>query len=310
LFRSIATGAGEAFYYPAANALIGEHHRKSRARAMAIHQTANYTGVVVSGFLAAWIGQTWGWRASFFVFGSAGVLWAVLVAWRLKDAPRSSGPASPRVPLQEVCSVVFRKPTVILLALAFGGMVFVHIGYLTWMPTFLRERFELSLSNSGFSSMFYHHLLAYVGVLFGGWLSDRLAPRRKRVRMEIEFAGLLLGAPFIFWMGSAASLTLTYMALAGFGFFRGLYDSNLMAAAFDVIPPRYRASATGLILSIGFIIGSAAPLVLGAMKSSLGLGFGLSSLGAVYLFSAGLVLLAMSCSFHRDFHHEPSADNP
>ena len=308
VFRSIATGAGEAFYYPAANALIGEYHHQSRARAMAIHQTANYTGVVVSGFLAAWIGEKWGWRASFLTFGFGGVLWALLVAWRLKDAPRSAKSPVVRVPLREVCAVVLRKPTVILLALAFGGMVFVHIGYMTWMPTFLREKFKLSLANSGFSSMFYHHVLAYAGVLFGGWLSDRMAPRRRQVRMEIEFAGLLLGAPFIMLMGSAGSLALTYAALAGFGFFRGLYDSNLMAAAFDVIPPRYRASATGLILSLGFIIGSAAPLVLGSMKSGMGLGVGLSSLGAVYLLSAALVFVAMKCFFQRDFHHEQAPE--
>lgn len=305
IFRSVATGAGEAFYYPAANALIGEYHQQSRARAMAIHQTANYTGVVVSGFLAAWIGEKWGWRMSFLTFGFAGVIWAALVAWRLKDAPRPAATAT-RIPLREVCAVVFRKPTVLLLALAFGGMVFVHIGYVTWMPTFLKEQFGLSLSHAGFSSMFYHHLLAYVGVLFGGWLSDRMAARRRQVRMEIECLGLLLGAPFILLMGVSGSLILTYVALAGFGFFRGVYDSNLMAAPFDVIPSKYRASATGLMLGCAFLIGSAAPVALGWMKSRMGLGIGLSSLGFVYLLSAALVLVALKFFFHRDYH----ADQP
>ncbi len=55
-----------------------------------IHQTSNYTGLVVSGFLAAWIGKKWGWRMSFLTFGIAGIIWAALVAWRLKDAPRSA----------------------------------------------------------------------------------------------------------------------------------------------------------------------------------------------------------------------------
>lgn len=310
LFRSVATGAGEAFYYPAANALIGEFHRESRARAMAIHQTANYTGVVVSGFLAAWIGQRWGWRMSFFTFGFAGIAWAALVAWRLKDAPRAAEVTADRrqvvarVPLREVCAVVFRKPTVLLLALAFGGMVFVHIGYLTWTPTFLKEEFDLSLAGAGFASMFYHHLLAYGGVLIGGWLSDRLAPRRRTVRMEVECLGLLLGAPFIFLLGVAGNLTLTCVALAGFGFFRGVYDSNLMAAPFDVIPPKYRASATGLMLSLAFLIGSAAPVVLGWMKTHLSLRVGLASLGFVYLLSAGLVFVALKFFFHRDYHSE------
>jgi sugar phosphate permease len=314
VFRSIATGAGEAFYYPAANALIGEHHQESRARAMAIHQTANYTGVVVSGFLAAWIGERWGWRASFWVFGIAGVVWAALVAWRLKDAPASAagsatGPAvaAARIPLREVCAVLWRKPTVLLLALALGGMVFVHIGYLTWAPSYLKERFGLSLSNAGFTSMFYHHLLAYGGVLLGGWWSDRMAAKRRQVRMETCGLGLLLGAPFVFLLGSSGSLTLTCVALAGFGFFRGIYDSNLMAAPYDVVPPKYRSSATGLMLAFAFIIGSAAPVILGWMKLRMGLGFGLSSLGFVYLLSAALVFIALKFFFHRDYHADQSA---
>jgi sugar phosphate permease len=313
LFRSIATGAGEAFYYPAANALIGEFHRESRSRAMAIHQTANYTGVVISGFLAAWIGENWGWRMSFLAFGLAGIVWAALVAWRLKDAPRpaadtAKGPDAVvgRIPLREVCAVLWRKPTVLLLALALGGMVFVHIGYLTWAPTYLKERFGLSLSNAGFTSMFYHHLLAYGGVLLGGWWSDRMAAKRREVRMETCGLGLLLGAPFVFLLGSSGSLTLTCVALAGFGFFRGIYDSNLMAAPYDVVPPKYRSSATGLMLAFAFLIGSAAPVALGWMKSHLGLGVGLSSLGFVYLVSATLVFIALKLFFHRDYH----ADQP
>jgi MFS family permease len=314
IFRSVATGAGEAFYYPAANALIGEHHQESRARAMAIHQTANYTGVVVSGFLAAWIGERWGWRASFWVFGIAGIIWAALVAWRLKDAPASaaatknaSAVIASRIPLREVCTVLWRKPTVLLLALALGGMVFVHIGYLTWAPTYLKEKFGLSLSNAGFTSMFYHHLLAYGGVLLGGWWSDRMATRRRQVRMETCGLGLLLGAPFLLLLGSAGTLVLTCVALAGFGFFRGIYDSNLMAAPYDVVPPKYRASATGLMLAFAFIIGSAAPVILGWMKSRMGLGVGLSSLGFVYLLSAALVFIALKFFFHRDYHADRSA---
>lgn len=313
IFRSIATGAGEAFYYPAANALIGEHHQESRARAMAIHQTANYTGVVVSGFLAAWIGERWGWRASFWVFGIAGVVWAALLAWRLKDASATaaavkedSALVAARIPLREVCTVLWRKPTVLLLALALGGMVFVHIGYLTWAPTYLKEKFGLSLSNAGFASMFYHHLLAYGGVLLGGWWSDRMATRRRTVRMEICGLGLLLGAPFLLMLGSAGTLVLTCVALAGFGFFRGIYDSNLMAAPYDVVPPKYRASATGLMFAFAFTIGSAAPVILGWMKSRMGLGVGLSSLGFVYLLSAAAVFIALKFYFPRDYHAAPS----
>ncbi|MGH8021136.1 MAG: MFS transporter [Opitutaceae bacterium] len=58
---------------------------KSRATAMAIHQTANYTGVVVSGFVAAWIGERYGWHAAFYSFGLAGIVLALVMIFRLRN---------------------------------------------------------------------------------------------------------------------------------------------------------------------------------------------------------------------------------
>ncbi len=88
--------------------------------------------------------------------------------------------------------------------------------------------------------------------------------------------GCCLDAHFIFLLGVSSNLGVVYFALAGFGLFRGLYDSNLFAALFDVVPPRYRSSATGLMLAFAFIVGATAPLILGFVKQYSGLGVGLS----------------------------------
>ena len=92
VFRSIATGIGEAFYYPAANSLIGFYHRDTRAQAMSVHQTALYIGVVASSWIAGWIGGAYGWRVAFYTFGLAGVLLAVVVAFRLRNDLREEDP--------------------------------------------------------------------------------------------------------------------------------------------------------------------------------------------------------------------------
>ena len=65
IFRSITTGGGEAFYYPAATSLIGQFHQKTRAMALSIHQTSLYTGIIASGFLAGYIGEHYGWRSAY-----------------------------------------------------------------------------------------------------------------------------------------------------------------------------------------------------------------------------------------------------
>ncbi|MCX6909232.1 MAG: MFS transporter, partial [Verrucomicrobia bacterium] len=270
LFRSVATGVGEAFYYPAANSLIGQYHHSTRAQAMAVHQSSLYVGIIASSWIAGWVGESHGWRATFYTFGSFGLLMAVVVAMRLRNEHRDfeavrqdSQPPEPPVKLGEVLRSVLCTPTLYFLSVAFGAMVFATVGYMTWMPTFLYEKFHLSLKDAALNSMLWHFIFAFIGVMVGGRVSDRLAARRPTIRMEMEYIGLLLGAPFIWLMGTSANLTTVYVALAGFGFFRGVYDSNLFAALFDVIPPRYRSSATGLMLSCAFTVGATSPVLLG-----------------------------------------------
>jgi MFS family permease len=225
---------GEAFYYPAANSLIGEFHHKTRAQAMAIHQTALYLGIVASGFIAGYIGENFGWRIAFLTFGLIGILWVVLLIFRLKG-PLTIKQKKQNIPFKEVFQYLKGKPIFLMLSVAFGGFQFAMIGFLTWMPTFLHEKFNLSLSNAGFSSVFYVNAFAVAGVLFGGAFSDRFSQKWKKIRLKTEYISLLLGAPFLFWIGNAESLNALYIAFCGLGFFRGIYDSNLFAALFDFI---------------------------------------------------------------------------
>ncbi|MEN6408033.1 MAG: MFS transporter [Thermoguttaceae bacterium] len=299
--RSLATGGGEAFYYPSANSLIGQYHEKTRALAMSIHQTSVYVGIVASGLIAGWIADHYGWRMSFYVFGSIGVALAVLMLFRLKDVASPAGDRKEDVtPPWQVLKAVSRKPTFWALCLAFSGFNFAGWGYFTWMPTFLHEKYGLSLANAGFSSMFYSNLFAMVGVIIGGRLSDVLAARRSTIRMEFEYLGLLLGAPFIALMSLTGNLWLCYVGLAGFGLFRGVYDSNLFAALFDVIEPRYRASAVGAMLCISFVISAFAPVTLGWAKSTIGLTNGMALLSIVFGGSAVIIFAATKLFFAGD----------
>jgi len=208
---------------------------------------------------------------------------------------------SGKTPLREVLSYLVRRPSVWMLSLAFGGMVFVNVGFLTWTPAFLHERFGLSLAQAGFHSMVYHFAGAFLGVLLGSRLADQWAARRPSIRMEMNFLGLLLGAPFIYWLGHASTATNSYLALGLFGLFRGFYDSNLFASLYDVVEPRVRASATGLMLAFAFVAGSSAPTILGSVKSHAGLGTGISYLSVAYLFGALCIFVALKFFRKRDW---------
>ena len=305
VFRSIATGGGEAFYYPAATSLLGQFHQKTRAMAMSIHQTAVYAGIVASGFIAGYIGENYGWRMAFLSFGLVGIIWALVVMWKVQDTPMPEEEKKTDKPkFMEIMRAVFSKQTVYFLSLAFGCMCFVNVGYLTWMPTYLHEKFNMSLSAAGLHSTLYHFLFAFFGVMLGARISDRLAAKRKQIRMEVEIAGLLLGAPFIYWMGVADSSITCYIAMALFGIFRGIYDSNLFAALFDVIEPRYRASSVGIMLGFSFIIGALAPVILGWIKTIAGLETGIIFLSAFYLVGAILIFIGLKAFFYKNYYQE------
>lgn len=307
LLRGIATGGGEAFYAPSANALLGENYRKSRSFALSIHQTAVYFGIILSGIIAGYIGEQYGWQKAFYLFGGLGILLAVVFFIRIpKDSPvlKTDLQKPLLAEIGETARIVIRKPTVILLTLGFGCMVFVNVGYLTWMPSFLVDKFGMSLTDAGFSALFYHHLGAFLGVLSGARISDHFAKTNPRSRLVVQALGLMLGAPFIYWISMSQTQTMTYVALFLFGIFRGWYDSNIVASLYEVVSPKIRSSAYGLMLACAFLIGASAPYLLGVLKPTLGLTLGLASLSGVYVL--GSLFIGSGALWFFDKDREPT----
>src|SRR4030095_11497182 len=84
--------------------------------------------------------------------------------------------------------------------------------------------------------------------------------------------------------GLTQSVGTLIAALTFWGFFKGLYDANIFASVFDVVPPAARGRAAGFMNMIGWLAGGgSAPLVIGvvAARSSLGAAMALASI--VYL---------------------------
>lgn len=179
-------------------------------------------------------------------------------------------------------------------------MVFATTGFMTWMPTLLYTKFQLPLATAAFQAVFVHYLFAFVGVLLGGWWSDRHAAKRPVVRLHIGAAGLILGAPFIYVLGHAGTLPLVYVALAAFGLFRGMYDANIFAALYEVVPANRRATATGLMICFAYVTGAFAPILLGYIKQRAGLDYGLAWLAPVFLLGGLFIALTAWRFFPRD----------
>lgn len=307
LLRSVATGMGEAMFGPTYPAIIAEYHDNStRARAMSIHQTSYYVGVIASGFLAGLIADKLGWQYSFLIFGGVGVLFTFVLILRLRDKNpdrhRQTAATEKKPSLLEAMGAIFRVPTAVCMIFGFTSLIFVLTGYLTWMPKYLKESFELSSASAGFNSMFWTHAAAFVGVLFAGTLSDRIAAAKggRRNRLLLQAAGLLLAAPCIVMMGLSEKLVVVYAALAGFGFFRAFFDANTYSILYDVIPQKYHSSSSAVLQMFGFGMGSFAPLILGYISPRLGLSVGMASLSVIWIVAALVLLAAMIFFFDKD----------
>lgn len=305
MLLSVATGGGEAFYAPSANALLSERYKNNRAFALSIHQTAVYAGIILSGILAGVIGETFGWRWSFYIFGSAGIILSIIFLLKVKPEATTEKKDKKLIvfTLKEALKV-FRKPTVIILTLAFACMVFVNVGYLTWMPLFLVEKYNMSVTYAGFSSLIYHHAGAFFGVMVGARLADKHAIINPKRRLIIQSVALLLGVPFIFMMGFTDSQLITFISLALFGFMRGVYDSNIFASLYEVVKPALRSSATGFMLMFAFLMGAFAPLILGILKPMIGLAMSFSTLSLFYLIGGALIFIAVKRWFKKDYYNE------
>ncbi|MBO7397175.1 MAG: MFS transporter, partial [Bacteroidales bacterium] len=173
------------------------------------------------------------------------------------------------------------------------GFQFAGQAFLIWMPAALREGLGMTATRAAFDSSFYPQLASVAGVLIGARIADRYVLRNDRARLWVQTAGFLLGAPFFYMVGAATTEVAVCVAMVGYGFFKGFYDSNIFASIYDEIDGRYRAMATSFILMFSLIIASMSPYMLGLLKPAIGLGGGMKLMALVYMLSSVPVIGAI-----------------
>ena len=329
-FRSIATGGGESFYAPSAYALIAVHHKETRSVALSIHQAALYIGLMTSGALvgcilhalkgSAWVAKHFGelgfWRPVFIIFGSLGFLLGVGFIFFLKEGKdeKDRGDEKDRKvekpPLIEGLKAFFCNPSALLASGGFIAIVIANNVYMSWAPKFVAEKFAAELgdktaavASAGNGTMLWHHVFAFAAIMVGGFLTDAFVKRFPRFRLLVQGVALFLGAPMLVWFGFAPNLISTWVAVAAYGVFRGFFEVNTHASLFDVVAPKYRSTAVGLMTMLAFFLGALAPVLMGYLYDAWGLrGFevGFAIIGGVYAVGGALMLVSFFFTFNRN----------
>ncbi len=296
-FRSlIATralmGIGEACYIPSALALISAWHGpQTRSRAIGLHQSGIYAGILLGGFGGAWIGENYGWRTVFWVLGAVGIAYAALLPRLLPQTPALTPDRARSAAFLPTVRSILRNAAFWPVLAVFAVMSMASWLVYAWMPLFLFEKFSLSLSSAGFAATFFVQAASVAGILLGGWLGDTSGRRSPWGRLLTQVGGLALAAPFLSLSGLASEAWVLYAALALYGVGRGIYDCNVMPVLCEIVNEEERSSAFGLLNFAGTFSGGLIALLAGALKSTLGLGMILGAVGLAVLGCSTLLLL-------------------
>ncbi|HEY2322894.1 MAG TPA: MFS transporter [Thermoanaerobaculia bacterium] len=298
-----AEGLGETAYFPASVSLIAEYHTETRSRALAFHQAGVYVGIVGGTSAAAAIGMRYGWRASFAVFGIAGIVLGFVLRASLRDrvtGSRSSEVSEPRTLVTSKLALALSEissPAAICLVLAFVCANAVASVLFVWLPTFVHDRFHQNLAVAGLSATVFAQLGSLLGAMTGGYSADRARERWKSGRMVVQAIGLFAGVPFVLMSGLGSSLTFVAAAFFGWGFAKGIYEANIFASMFDITSPETRGAVVGLMNMAGWLFGAGtAPIAVGYLAESTSLGTAIACTAAIYV--VGGTFLAIAAARH------------
>ena len=202
--------------------------------------------------------------------------------------------------MDDIADGILGAPPVLRLIVACIGANFVAMVFMVWLPTFLYGKFRLSLAMAGMNATLYLQLAAIAGVLTGSAIADSFASRDRGGRMRAQVIGLLIGMPFLVLAGQTSFLSWFIFATIGFGFAKGIYESNIWASLYDVVHPHQRATAVGVMNSLGWLGGGIAPLAVAVGSQHFGMGTCLSANSVVYTIVAAILFWNIRSITRRD----------
>lgn len=271
-------GVSEAFYIPAALALITDYHQGStRSRAVGLHQLSIYLGVIVGGFggyVAA--NPDYGWRFAFSACGGIGMLYAIPLVLLLRDAPKSASMpmttgnaaeqmAESRTPWSVLKGLV-TNPSFLLLVLYFTLPAMAGWVVRDWMPSILKKQYNIGQGQAGVAATLYWQVAAIIGVMIGGWLADRWMRSNLRARIYVSAIGMGLIVVSIFGVGFADTLFASIGCLIVFGLGWGFFDCNNMPILSQIVRPQFRASGYGMMNFVSISAGGLADWGFGVLR--------------------------------------------
>lgn len=306
-FASMATfrflfGVGEAGAFPTATRSLSRWILPSeRGYAQGITHAGSRLGAAMTPPIVVWIMSVYGWRATFVVFGTLGIVWAVVWFWYYRDSPEqhtsvnaaelelihsSMGGPRPNISKPVPWKKILSSRTLWYLSAMYFCYGYCLSVYLDWFPTYLNSYRQFNLKQMGFYASL-PLLAGTAGDLLGGVCSDWWLKRTgdiKMARRGVAVSGFLLAAagiiPATLTMNSVYCVYFSCIAVFGLELTVGVSWALPLDIGGD-----FAGSASAVMNTCGNIGGAISPTLLAYLVS----GFGWN---VPFLVAAGVCLAA------------------
>jgi len=241
-----------------------------------ICSTSHNVGGAIIPIIVGYYANTLGWRYAMFIPGGMCIVMGFLLINRLRDEPRSLGlppiekykadgdyyelpsesPATSLSTKQILLEHVFNNAPVLVMAISYFFVYVVKTAVNDWTVPFLVRVRGYDLVTAG-TSIVWFELGGLLGMLFAGWVADRLFTN-KRGSLIVIFAMCLTCSLWFFWQLNSSATLINFILIGLIGFF--VYGPQMLIglAAAEYVDKKAACSANGFVSWWGYVGAAAA----------------------------------------------------
>jgi len=290
LAARIGVGVGEAGGSPPSHSMISDiFPAHQRASALGFYSMGVNFGILFGFLLGGWLNEFFGWRVAFLVVGAPGILLAVVVRWTMAEPVRglvdNRTASADSNSFSDVLAVLWNCRSFRHIALGAALNAFVSYSISNWTASFMIRSHGMSTGELGTWLALIMGFGGAVGVLCGGLVADRLAPRDQRWYVWLPTLAGLIALPFIGFVYVAEGPYTALLLMVVPAVMSNVYLGNAIATTHGLVGLRMRAMSSAILFLILNIIGlGAGPWTVGMVSDYLAPAFGDESLRMAMLY--------------------------